>query len=97
MGFNSEDTRLVQFLKTKAIHYINRPKVEKSHDHINNEEKALGKIQHSSIVFKKMYFIDSQSAVMRLPKGEGINSEVEVNIHTTIYKIENQQGKSASA
>ena len=84
MGFKSKDTRLVQFLKINAIHYINRPKVEKSHDRINNEEKALGKIQHSSIVKKKKSFTDSQSAVMWLPKGEGINSEVGVNICTLL-------------
>ena len=84
MGFNSKDTRLVQFLKINAIHYINRPKVEKSHDHINNEEKPLGKIQHSSIVLKKS-FTDSQSTVMWLPRGEGINSEVGVNIYTLLY------------
>lgn len=56
MGFNSKDTRLVQFLKINVIHYSNRPKVEKSHDHINDEEKALGKIQLSSIVLKKVFY-----------------------------------------
>lgn len=55
MGFNCVQ-RHKAGSEINAIHDINRPKVEKSHGHINDEEKALGKIQHSSIGYKKVFY-----------------------------------------